>query len=281
MAISNFIPEIWSDSINETLKKAQVLGKLCTQRWSGELSQKGDTVNILGVTTGAVASYDPSGTLVYGDLSDTSAKLIVDQADSFSFGVDDIDKTQTLPGLVEAATTDYAYKLSDAMEQYIFGLADTSAEVGTLLDYTDDAYLTVANISAAIGAVVVAMDEANVPSNGRWGVVSPAVYNLVVLAEIASLQSESAWGTGEAATCQGITLFKSNNVVKTTSTTGVKNLFGQGEAIALANQLNEIEAIRLQDAFRTGVRGLNVYGAKVVNKERLVILDADLVAPTP
>lgn len=279
MAIANFIPELWSDSINVALRKSQVLGALCTQSWSGELKSIGDTVNILGVTTGAVSAYDPTDTMSYGDLSDTSTKLVVDQADKFAFGVDDVDKMQSIGGLVEQATSDYAYKLVDAMEQYIFGLVDSAAEVGSLIDYTDsgDAILTKANVLEAIGKVAVALDEANVPNEGRWGVVSSAVYNLIVQAEIGTLLSESAWKTGEAVSVMGITIFKSNNVPSTSSTLEIKNLFGQGPAIALANTITEVEALRLESAFRDGIRGLNVYGAKVVNKERLVILDTDLV----
>ena len=280
MAVSNFIPELWSDSINVALRKSQVLGGLCTQRWSGELSKQGDTVHILGVTTGSVATYNPAGTLSYGDLSDTTTDLTVDQADAFAFGIDDIDKAQSLPGLMETATSDYAYKLSDALEQYIFSLVDASAEVGSYVDYNaaGSGPLTTANVEAALGEVAVALDEANVPSAGRWGVVSPKVYDIIRRAEVAALRSENAWKiNGSSLEVAGFVIFKSNNVPVGDSTSeDIKNLFGQGDAIALANTITEVEAIRLESAFRTGVRGLNVYGAKVVNKGRLAILNADV-----
>lgn len=279
MAIDNFIPEVWSDSINVALRKNLVFARLCTTKWSGDIANVGDTVNILGVTTGSVATYDAGATLSYGDLSDSKTQLVVNQADAFAFGVDDVDAIQALPGLTEQAASDYAYKLADKMEQYIASLADTSAEVGGYVDYNTagSGILTTSNVLTALGEVVVKLDEANVPSVGRWGILSPAVYNIVVQAQIANLQQETVWGSGEAMNVMGLTLFKSNNVVKTDATTDIKCLFGQGDAIAFANQLVKVEALRLESAFRDGVRGLNVYGAKVVNKSQLVILNVDTV----
>lgn len=279
MAINNFIPEVWAQSINQSLRKALVMAPLCSTRWSGEITQAGDTVHILGVTTGSVSSYTKDSTTVsYSSLSDSTTDLVIDQSDYFAFSVEDVDKVQMIPGLMEQAVSDYAYKMADAIDQYILSLADTSGEVGSYVDYNTagDGPITVSNVLQALGEVVVALDEANVPSEGRWGVVSPAVYNIIQRAEIGTIGTAERWEAREALNVLGLSIFKSNNVPSATSTTDIKNLFGQGDAIAMAQQLNEVEALRLEGKFADGVRGLNLYGAKVVNSDRLVILNADV-----
>ena len=281
MSIVNFIPEIWSDNLKEKLYTASVMAARCTTQWSGAIANVGDTVNIINVVSVTTIPYAPGTPLVYGDLSDEVTQLVVDQADVFSFKVDDIDKRQSIPGLVEQATESGGKKLADDVDNYIFSLVDASGEVGSTVDATSatGAYgaFDAASAGDYISAVSVAFDEKNVPQDGRWGVISPRTYAVIKRAKIGEVQSESTFDTGELIEIDGIRLYKSNNVPNTTLDTGIKNVFGQGPAIAFANQLTVVEAIRLADSFADGVRGLNVYGAKVVSKDLLVLMNTDLV----
>ena len=122
MALTNFIPELWSDRLLVNLRKALVFGSLCQRDYEGELRNFGDTVKINEIGPVTVTAYTKTATLSYQTLSSAQKELKIDQASYFAFTIDDIDAAQVKPKLMDAAMNDAAYRIADTIDAFIAGL---------------------------------------------------------------------------------------------------------------------------------------------------------------
>ena len=285
MAVNNFIPTIWSARLLQNLHKTQVFGGLSNRDYEGEIAQAGDTVKIGGIGAVTVSDYTKNSTsLSWQTLADASQTLTIDQAKYFAFKVDDVDRAQTKPDLMDEAMREAAYALSDEIDGYIaalYGSAATANKVGS-----DGSAVTVGYGSGETDPYHQLVDMgtkltvANVPQAGRWAVVPPWFEGM--LRKNANFVANPASGSGESVVTNGLIgrvanfdIYVSNNV--TDNGSGVyRCMFGSRMAISLAVQKQpQMEAIRLQDSFADGVRGLLLYGAKVVRPAALAVLFAD------
>lgn len=286
MAVDNFIPTLWSARLLSNLQKAQVFGGLVNRDYEGEIRQAGDTVKIGGIGAISVSSYTKnSTTLSWQTLADASQVLTIDQAKYFAFKVDDVDAAQTKPKLMDEAMREAAYAISDTVDSYIAGLygsAATANKIGAdagsaiTVGYgggETDPYKQLVDMG-------VLLSVANIPSMGRWVVVPPWYEGM--LRKSSSFIANPSGVTGESMVngmigrVSGFDIYISNNV--TTDGAGTPTyrcMFGTSQAISLAVQkAPDMEAIRLQDSFADGVRGLLLYGAKVVRPAALGVLFA-------
>lgn len=273
MAITNFKPEIWSRVILLTLRNKLVFGNLCNRDYEGDIRQAGDTVHIINFADPTISDYAAYGTLTWEELSDNDRTLVTDQAKSFSFKVDDIDRKQALPGFIETAATYAAYGLAKAMDTFVSGAmkAAASHDVGALtISSADDAYQLLLKLRAQLS-------KAGVPDDGRWVTVPTDVYSYL-LQDDRFVRSDAAPGetvrTGFIGRALGMDVYESQTVpndgTATAPATGVFTvLAGHAIATTLAEQIVETEALRLIDTIGDGVRGLHVYGAKVARPEAL------------
>lgn len=276
MSITNFQPEIWAAEILVNLREALVYAGLCNRDYEGDIAQAGDTVHITSFGKPTISTYSKYGTLNYEQLADDTRALAIDQAKSFSFGVDDIDKRQALGGFVENAMSDAGFGLAEVAD--IFAAATMKAAVdGTANDIgavTDS--LTTNNF---YGDVLVEMrtrlTRSKCPKPGRWVVLPPEVLadvlqdNRFINAQAAA-DAGMALHEGAVGRIVGFDVFESINVP--TDTVGVYDIIG-GHPIATtyADQILETEAVRLIDYIGDGLRGLHVYGAKVTRPECLAM----------
>lgn len=275
MAIS-FIPEIWAAVALDTLKKSLVYAQdgVVNRDYEGEISAVGDTVRVRTWGDPTVAAYTKNGTVTYQTLTDAQRALVIDQAYSFSFKVDDIDRAQARGELAQPLQQ-AAYKMRDTADQLIAGLytdADSANQLGTVAVTTGDlAYNTLVDLA-------VLLDVANVPTEGRWVVVPPWYHGLLRKNTNFINAEKSADGgaalrnavIGEAA---GFTVFKSNNAVLVTGD-DYAVMAGHPSAISYAEQINSVETMRLQTTFGDGVRGLHLYGAKVMRPSAIATVVA-------
>ena len=132
----NFTPEIWSAMMLESLKKNLVYGdpSVVNRDYEGEISAQGDTVHIRSISRPTISNYTKGATLTYETLTDADRTLLIDQAKSFSFVVDDIDKAQQPGGALEGALTEATYSLRDVADQYIAGLYTGAASANARQD---------------------------------------------------------------------------------------------------------------------------------------------------
>lgn len=340
MAITKFVPEIWSAQILSILAKNLVFaGAPCVNRdYEGEISAYGDTVHIPTVADVSIVDYTKDTDLTIQTLTDDQLSLVINQSKAFAFEVDDIDMRQTRAGgaMMAEAASRAAFGLRDVADQYVRDLMAAGAGSGLgLIDGT-----TPSNVyDDLIVPAGVALDENNVPTEGRFLVLTPAAYGKLQLDDRFIKANESgtmALHNGVVGAANGFQILKSNNAktasrtVTVTNTSGTKLLTGAagdfsqadvglavtGTGVAAsstiasvnadgsvatlsantsaavtsatvagadlavaglnigtsyAEQINKVEAFRPQARFADALKGLHLYGAKVVRSEALVV----------
>lgn len=281
MAITNFIPEVWSAAILEALRAKLVFPSLCNRDYEGDIREAGDTVHITGYNDVTVHKYTRGQAITVDDATDKEAAVLkIDQSDYFAFKVNDLDKTQAKADLTGKFTNSAAYNMMKNVENYISNLMDTAVEtpaktvaVGT----PADAYLAVVEAGRKL-------DVQNVPDEGRWLVVSPDFYALLLQDSRFIEGTEAGHNTllnGVVGQVRGFTVVKSNNVPRKSSSPDTQSILaGTNAAVTFAQQVSKVEAMRMQTDFADMVRGLDLYGAKVIRPECLTKITLNLSTST-
>jgi N4-gp56 family major capsid protein len=277
MAISNFSAQVWSARILAKLEKTLIYGQegVVNREYEGEIREYGDRVHIHSFNDLTISTYTKNSTTVsYEELTDSRVTLLIDQSKYFAFKVDDVDAAQMKPKVVDAASRRAAYQLAETADRYIASLysgASTSNPDNTV----ETTQATSSNIYGKIVNLAALMDGVNLPQEGRYLVVPPWVKALLLqnsdfLNATNATDGDGAALNGEVGRVAGIRILVSNNV-PTTGTSPVVSHCQAGHASGLgyAEQIRSVEAIRLEGAFADGIRGLHLYGAKVLDGARL------------
>lgn len=273
MALTNFIPELWSDRLFVNLRKSLVMGALCQKDYEGEIRNFGDTVKINEIGPVTVTAYTKAATLSYQTLTSAQKELKIDQASYFAFTIDDIDAAQVKPKLMDAAMNDAAYRIADTIDAYIAGLYAQAGANPSSTTYT--------TVSASSGNIIETfsyaaryLSDKNVPQAGRWAVVPPWVVQKLALAATGTISATAvpkvfdngAIVNGFVGRLMGFDFYESNNLTST------KILCGNRDAISYAGQVAKVGVLERETTFDTAARGLYVYGAKVTRPEALLCL---------
>jgi hypothetical protein len=272
MAITNFIPEIWAASLltalRDRLRYAQ--DGVINRNYEGEIARFGDTVHITSFTDPDTRAYTRNSTTVtYDGLTDADAPLVIDQSRYFGFKVDDLDRRQALPGFVEEVTTGAAHSLVQVADAYISGLmvAGAGNEVDATSVTSEDAYDLLVEFRTKL-------TRSNTPEDGRFVVVPPEFYALL-LKDDRFIRADASGGTdglrnGMAGRAAGFDVIEANTVPEDEDSGVFDIIAGHGIATTYAEQIVDVEALRLETAFADGIRGLHLYGAKVIRPACLV-----------
>lgn len=280
--VDNFIPEVWSARILSSLKKSLVYGQpgVVNRDYEGEIAQAGDTVRINSIGAVTVGSYTKNANI--GDpetLTDAQRTLLIDQAKYFNFQVDDVDAAQTKGGIMDEAMSEAAYALRDVADAYIAGLY-SGVDAGNVVGSTASpkAYTTSASEGYDdLTRLAVLLDKASVPTEGRWVIVPPGFHGLLQRDDrFVASGAESADArlrNGMIGQAAGFTVLKSNNVPDPDGdTTSLKIVAGHRMAWSFAEQINSVEAYRPEKRFADAVKGLHLYGAKLVRPTAIAVL---------
>jgi hypothetical protein len=345
MAITNFVPEVWSATLLSILEKSLVYaGAPCVNRnYEGDISAYGDTVHITSIADPSIVTYTKDTDLTVEVLTDADRTLLVDQAKAYAFEIDDIDLRQARSGgaLMTEAAQRAAWGLRDVADRFVAGrMAGGASNSLGVVDAT-----TVTNVyDALLVPAAVKLDENNVPTEGRFVVVSPSVYGKLLLDSRFIKANESgtaALHNGVVGNAAGFQILKSNNAFQGNRTgitattvssgkglTGAAGTFNQGDvglsvagtgigassnkiasvnadgsvaqttvnqtasatvtdialsgggqlaiagssiATSYAEQISKVEAFRPEKRFADALKGLHLYGSKVVRGEALVV----------
>ena len=272
MAITNFIPTIWSENLLTSLDKQYIAVANCNRDYEGEIKNKGSVVKICGVGDITVSDYTKDTDMSAPQaLSDTVAELKIDQAKFFNFQIDDVDKAQCTPKLMEAAMKSAASAMANEADKYVYGLYKNATRNVPHADLSDGKLLE------TIIAARQALYENNVTDNDSVVLeVSPAVASVILKEKLALTNSAESLENGCIGYVAGCKVFVSNNIVEIVDDLGNvahKCLMRTKRAIAFAEQLSEIDAYRPEKRFADAVKGLHLYGAKLVYPSELVLLD--------
>ena len=284
---SFFVPEIYSKKVQIALRKAAVAEAVCNTDYMGEISSFGDTVNIIKEPQIAVADYTRGLAVTSTDLTDQELVLTIDQAKSFSFKIDDLEKRFSHVNFQAIAADNAAYALRDAMDSNILAAISAGATATTGMGTTG----TPIDIGFGSGEVdplnqmalaAKELDEANAPEDGRWFVAAPEWYNQLSNSASKLLSVDFNAGQGSirnglvaSGLLRGFSMYKSNNLptndlsgaTPAGSATAPEALFGHMSSTAAASSMNKVETVRDTGTFSDIVRGLMVWGRKVLRPE--------------
>lgn len=306
-----FIPQLWSNKLNAKFYASTMMTEIANTDWEGEIKNQGDTIRIRTAPSITIRDYAGAGSTLTTEVpAPIYLDMQIDQGKYFDVSVNDVLAHQADMDLMNMFTDDAAKQLKIAIENDTFfhwfvtegaDAANAGATAGALSsEYnlgTDTAPVdqaTPANILKTILRMSAALDEQNVPEDGRWLIITPYDRQLLMQTDIAQAyftgDSSSTIRTGKIGMLDRFDVYVSNLLPKgaagkalvpglsATSTgasvTSAKNrrmmVAGTKHACAFASQISKTESLRNQNDFGDKVRGLAVYGRKVVKDQALI-----------
>ena len=285
MSLANVIPSnVMSALFIEKLNKVLVAGAVCNRNYVGTIANAGDSVKIPSIGEFSVSDHTKNGTLTYAALDSASQVLNINQAKNFSVMVDSIDERQAIANLVPAIVSQGAYQLALASDTYLLqtvmstgagvvagtglrNLGSSSSPVTVDYDGTSGC-----SVLAMVNRISKRLNEENVPQEGRWMICPPWFHAQLVQNKVLEVTSnvagEDAYANGRVGRAFGFDIRVSNNL--TNATADASEIFaGTMAAVTFADQLSRIDVRDLETKFGVGVRGLYLYGAKVIQDKAL------------
>ena len=279
MAVTNFVPDIWSARILQNLSRVSVASAVCNRDYEGDTTI-GDSVKITSITDPTISTYSGAD-LTLEDIDDATQSLALDQKKYFNFYLDDVEKAQSVSGgaIMQSAIDRASYGLANTLDAYVLALLGAGASASA-----PDHQVAEATINTAAGAYDslvnwnVLLDNADVPVENRYAIITPALYayllkdsRFVGAGDDVSASTRANGRVGQAA---GLDIYKSNNLADGPGAgAGKLMIVGSRYSTTLAEQIRSVEAFRVEKKFGDGVKGLHVYGAKVTRSTGLVAAD--------
>ena len=292
---SFFLPSVYSKKVLNFFRKASVVEAITNTDYAGEISAYGDSVKIIKEPVISVSDYTRGSDTTDTKLTDQEITLVVDSAKAFKFIVDDIETNMSHVNFKEVASSSAAYALKDAYDAAVLatmfagvsasgpdhiigadaaagtgGVAETTASVDLL--GSDGTGVDAIDLMARMARL---LDDQNVPEEGRWFVAPPSFYEELSQSGSKLLSVDFNAGQGSirnglvsSGKLRGFDMYKSNNIAATSNATG-KVMAGHISSTATANTILSTEVLRDQTSFGDIVRGLHVYGAKVLRDDAL------------
>jgi len=284
----NWVPAVYSQKVQKFFRRASVVEDITNTDYAGEIENFGDTVNIVKEPSITVSDYARGQTVNTQTLADDKLQLTVDQGSYFAFKVDDIEERQSHVNWEALATSSGAYSLKKNYDynvlKYIYDNASTDAtNTGTdasALTGNTNSNTLVDIVSAAKGV----LDGQDVPEENRWLVGPPKFFQQLRKAD-SKLMDQSVMNDGSVSSMRngmvsekplfGFRMYVTNAIAVSSGAASSKTfgssgsteyafLYGHQGAIATANHIAKTELIRDPDSFSDIVRGLHVFGRKVL-----------------
>jgi len=292
---SFFLPSIYSKKVLNFFRKSSVVEAITNTDYSGEISAFGDSVKIIKEPVISVSDYTRGSDTTATKLTDQELTMVVDSAKAFKFIVDDIETKMSHVNFKEVASSSAAYALKDSFDAAVIAnmFSGLSASSPNHVLGADNATALGANVYDGTGSVDIGLssetdplnlmarmarllDEQNVPEEGRWFVAGPDFYEQLGQSSSKLLSVDFNAGQGSirnglvsSGKLRGFDMYKSNNIAATSNATG-KVLAGHISSTATAQTIISTEVLRDPSSFGDVVRGLHVYGSKVLRPEAIV-----------
>jgi len=288
----NFIPEIWSGKLIENFYDATVLASISNTDYEGEIRQMGDTVNIRTTPEITIKTYAKGQTLSVENPDKPKIQLVIDKGEYFACVEDDVDKVQSDIQLMDTWSKDASERMKIKIDQRVLTdiLPDIAATnkggsagrisgninlgtTGTPAALTKDgASSTIAVVDYLVDLGTV-LDEANCPEGDRFVVIPAKMAGMIKKSDLkdASLtgDSTSILRNGRLGMIDRFTVYMSHNLAVTSGKFSI--IAGHKMGFTFASQMTNMETLRSETTFGNIIRGLQVYGYKVVKPEALAM----------
>lgn len=290
MSVASFLPKLWAAGLEVPFKNALVFAQpdIASTKFQPMLQQGARSVEINVIGSPKIKKHDRTQNLVYDELDTTSIELVMDQEDYYAFDVPDIDKVQAAGDFATVGLDMHGIAMAETVDSYIGKViqAEAGKKIGStaVFDGADFYTPTDGQITAwdTLRKIVKELNMVSAPSVNRWCVVGANFADALLadkhITEADKAGTDAVARNGLIATLKtiGLSIFVSNAV----PTVAEREVISAGVpgSLAFATQLYKVEAGRKETKFADYFRGLQVYGAKVINPKGLVTLEA-AVAP--
>jgi hypothetical protein len=269
--VTNFQQTIWSASILRSLDTITSLRNHCDFQYEKD-SKNAKEVKILSVTRPTIRKYVMGEPLVRESAKDGSQLLKLDQYHYFNFEVEDIVKAQSVPGIMEALTDEAGKGLALEGDKYVAACIKEAAEAGEV-SVSEVITLTNSNAMASVEAGFATLYEHNCKVNDTFYLeVAPRVFTTYrqQLTELSTnnpeiLKKGAVGKINNALVCIENCLAESDDGC-------YYNILRTNKAVAFAEQIEKVKHYEPEDAFSGAVKGLYVYGCKVVRPEEIYVM---------
>ena len=293
---SYFLPAVYSKKVLNFFRKSSVVEGITNTDYAGEITAFGDTVRIIKEPEITVYQYERGQDVTATKLTDQEINLVVDTANAFKFIVDDIETNMSHVNFRDVAASSAAYSIKDAFDEGVLAVmfAGVSSSSPNHILGSDNATDLAAGTFDGTGNLDIGfasgehdpidvlshmarlLDEANVPEEGRWFLANPEFYEQLVQTSSKLMSVDFNAGQGSirnglvsSGKLRGFDMYKTNNIAATSNAAG-KCIAGHMSSTCTAQTIVNTEVIRDPDSFGDIVRGLHVYGSKVLRPEALV-----------
>jgi hypothetical protein len=287
-----FIPELWSGKIIEKFYDATVLAAIANTDYEGEITSYGDKVVIRTKPTITINNYNAYDALSTQTPSSTVVELLIDQGKYWSTVLDDVMEVQSDLDHLSMWADDASEQMkididTDVLAGIGAGIAATNqgatagVQSGTSLNLGAAGSPFAVSTTNVIDKIIECgqiLDENNIPETGRWFVI-PAW--MAALIKRSDLKDASLTGDGMTMLRNGrlgmidrFTLYASNLLPFGSTDAAHSCFFGHSHGLTFASQLTKVETLRAESTFGTILRGLQVFGYKVVDGTALGVLYA-------
>lgn len=271
MSFQSFVPQVWEAMILKNLNNEHVYAQCCNRDYEGDISDMGASVRITAIGRVTISNYTRNSTLSAPEALNLAGQdLLIDQGKTFNFEIDDVDKRQARGSVMSNAMVEASWGLADATDTFL----GTTMSNGAGLTVTAQTVGTAAGEKSAYDNLVamdVALTETNTPRGDRYAIVPPWFEGMLRLDErfisFGTDPSNARLKGTPIGMASNFTIYLSNNCPTSGAATVVVS--GYKGAVTFAEQISKTEAYRPPDRFADAVKGLHIYGAKVVRPNNL------------
>lgn len=280
MSYSNFIPTVWNAEINRELERLCVFAEDCNRKYEGDVKKRGESVVILGVgkpTIKSIAKANRNNDIDSAEeIEDTSVIMYINQIRYFNYMVGDIDKAQSVGGVMEALEKETSEGLANEVDQYIANLVTDSGvkklNANDVKVTAGETSATETNVLHILDSAIQALYENDVnPQTEIVVTISPRFYTLFKQAYIkADTNNSGMLKNGKVGMYGNVTVKMSNNVAKSQNGATDYIMIRTKRAIAYVNALTHTEPYRPEKKFADAVKGFILFDANVVRPKEII-----------
>ena len=280
----NFIPEIWSGKLIENFYDATVLSAISNTNYEGEIRNMGDTVNIRTTPTITIKTYVKGQTLAVENPDKEKLQLVIDKGEYFACVEDDVDKVQADINLMDTWSKDASERMKIKIDQRVLtdilpdisslNKGNTAGRITANIDLGSTGTpvaITKTNVLEYIVDMGTVLDEANAPESDRFIVIPAKMAGMIKKSDFKSAlvtgDNVSIMRNGQLGMIDRFTVYMSHNLSQSSGKFSI--IAGHKMGFTFASQMTNMETIRSESTFGNVIRGLQVYGYKVVKPEAL------------
>lgn len=268
MSVTNFKKTLWEGALLANFHSVSIADAISTK------PAKIDGNKIIFNRVGAGSVKDYTGTVSWDEINTTPVEMTFDKDKYFAFSLDDVDRVQLAGDVMEATTEEHSAVLAETYDKDVLLTLATGVKTGnTIGSKSSKVKVSSATVYDYIVDLGTILGKNKAPKTDRFVTVNSEILGLLAKdRRFTANPNVLANGIVEGQVINGM------QVMSSEEKPAEQIVAHHRSAIGAAKQLNEMEAMRLQNSFADGIRGLCKYGAKVLREEAIAVLHHTVAA---